>query len=201
MKYQDFRQAVKGMMGYLIIPKFLFKDKGMLYLMNDFDRNSIEIFHTYRAFKSNKEWLKSWNKVEFCGQFKWGLVYTESDFVIGSGCWKEIDSFLKAKLPIYHVHFKDRYRFSNVVGVTAPIDDGEDWQRYSQVITDDQKDIRLETLIPSHQNRQVQGKQETRLQGSLNSRVKKEIPAGKKLHRKRGRSWIDCEGDEETGQS
>lgn len=184
MKYMDFKKAVKGLMGYLIIPKFLFNDRAMLYLMQDFKRNDINIFHTYKAFNSNKDWLKKWDDESFRGQFGWAMVYTRSDYQIGKGCWQEIESFSKANLPIYHVMFDDRYLFSRVIGVSQFPGNDEDWSRFGQVLTDDQKDIRPQALITSNEDRQASISQKTGVQGKVNGRIKTKVQAGKKLQGK-----------------
>ena len=144
MNYAEFQKLVAYLQGYLIVPKFLFKDKGMLFLMRDMLRQSIQIFHTYKMFNSNRSWQKSWNDPDFREQFSWALCYTESDFVIGSGCFAEIDYFLKVNIPVYHVTYNGYYRFSRVTQLSQPFPEN-DWARYAKVITDDSEAIGFET--------------------------------------------------------
>jgi hypothetical protein len=138
MNYHDFKKSVGSSAGYLIVPKFLFKDKGMLHMIRHMQRESINIFHTHKAFHSNKEWMKAWSDKDFRSRFNWALCYTEQDYVIGAGCWTEIKAFLKARFPVYHVLFEGRYKLSRVVAVSEPFP-VEDFRRYAKVITDDQK--------------------------------------------------------------
>jgi hypothetical protein len=126
--------------GYLILPKFLFKDRTMLTLIRHLELAGIKIFHTHKAFDSNSQWKELWSDPSFRSSFRWGLVYTLPDLVIGAGCFQEIDAFRKANLPLLHVHFDQRYIFSNVTGLSQPFEN-DDWSRYAKVLIDDKETI------------------------------------------------------------